>query len=558
MKQVTGHESQYWDEAGGPTSREHGRSSTALRLVVLLLPLTVFLAGLRYMGSGDTEPAEFLPISLLTEKDLDFNEFVNSPDLPYPYRRVGDRVVSAYPVLPGLLNVPVHAAAKILGIDLVEHRPVLALITAALIASLSTLLLFSVLRRLGHSPRRALFFSLIYAFATCVWSVGSRGLWQHGPGLLFLTGAFDCLLSGSPAWAGLLLALAVAARPTNIVFALPLVLYVWRHRRRSLPLFIVLAGAVALLVAVYSAAYLGKPLAFGQAYRGMGFSGNVVTGLAGLLVSPSRGLFVFTPILLFSLAGGFLAWRREREPLYRHLTVGALFHLALYASWPMWWGGVSFGYRLLLELIPVLILLLAVAWKHVIVKRPALRAAFGVVLVFSLYVQYLGSYRYPSEFNQNIDLETARLWDVRDSELVLLNRKLWGGRSASQPARKPLYVWWRPELNDDSIPGWLDSSPGGSTVHGTLELSGWARSASGDVDVRLILDDRLVIAPERFPRPDVAAVLPELGDISHTGFRARIEPAGAETATHSLVVEFRDPAGKVRLLGPIRFRWRSS
>jgi hypothetical protein len=67
--------------------------------------LLVFLAGMRYVGSGDTEPAELLPISLLTEGNLDFNEFVpGGGDLPYAYRRVGGRVVSSYPIMAGLLN----------------------------------------------------------------------------------------------------------------------------------------------------------------------------------------------------------------------------------------------------------------------------------------------------------------------------------------------------------------------------------------------------------------------------------------------------------------------
>ena len=56
-----------------------------------------------------------------------------------------------------------------------------------------------------------------------------------------------------------------------------------------------------MLVSLYSWSYLGNPLAFGQAYRAGGFSWPHAAWLAGLLVSPSRGLFVFSPVLLACL-----------------------------------------------------------------------------------------------------------------------------------------------------------------------------------------------------------------------------------------------------------------
>jgi len=70
-----------------------------------------------------------------------------------------------------------------------------------------------------------------------------------------------------------------------------------------------------------------------------------------------------------------------------------------------------------------------------------------------------------------------------------------------------------------------------------------------------VLDDGRIAVPERFPRPDVARVVPELGDTSRTGFRTILETRDSSPADHPLAVEFRDPRGGVRRLGPIRFRW---
>jgi hypothetical protein len=116
-------------------------------------------------------------------------------------------------------------------------------------------------------------------------------------------------------------------------------------------------------------------------------------------------------------------------------------------------------------------------------------------------------------------------------------------------------VWWSPEKNDESVPGWLDASPGGKLVRGPLEISGWAKSSLGEVDVRVVLDDGRVATPERLPRPDVARAVPELGDTSRAGFRTILEPRDSVPTDHAVAVEFRDPLGAVRRLGPIRFRW---
>ncbi|MGH9399478.1 MAG: hypothetical protein ACRD00_03855, partial [Thermoanaerobaculia bacterium] len=84
---------------------------------------------------------------------------------------------------------------------------------------------------------------------------------------------------------------------------------------------------------------------------------------------------------------------------------------------------------------------------------------------------------------------------------------------------------------------------------------GWARSAKGDVDVRVVLDTR-VFEPERYARPDVARVLPRLGDTSRAGFRITLDLSASEPGEHQVAVELKDPAGAVRRLGPMRFRWR--
>ena len=93
---------------------------------------------------------------------------------------------------------------------------------------------------------------------------------------------------------------------------------------------------------------------------------------------------------------------------------------------------------------------------------------------------------------------------------------------------------------------------------GPLLVSGWAKSRSGDVDVRVVLDDGRVVTPERLPRPDVARALPELGDTSRAGFHAVVEPREPSLRACRLAIELKDPSDRVRRIGPIAFRWQKT
>jgi hypothetical protein len=403
----------------------------ALPLLAFVLPLGVYLIGLRYVGSGDTEPAERLPIALLHQGRLSFEAFVKPTEpLPYWYRDVKDRVVSNYPILPGLLNVPVFAAADLLGVDLDAHRQTLSMITAATISALSVVFLFLALERFCSTRLRAFGFAMLYAFGTCVWSVTSRGLWQHGPALLFLT--ISIWLIGkqnlrATAWCAFFLSLAVVTRPTNAVLVAPLAAFVLWSRPRDRVAFLA-AGLVPLaLESVYAWVYWGSPFSLAQANpipEAANFGGNPLVGLAGLLVSPSRGLFVFSPVFLVSLLAlpGVVRRRRE-DPVPFCLAVGALALLLVDSKWTMWWGGHTFGYRLLIETLPALTVLLAIAWENDKLRRPSVRAALFVLAAWSIVVNFLGARFQPSGFNPLMENDRQLLWSVRRGEIAMSAEK---------------------------------------------------------------------------------------------------------------------------------------
>jgi hypothetical protein len=421
--------------------------------------LGVYLSLNHFIESTDTIGNELLPISILEHQTLTFNQYYVEPvagepalrglaavvpdslppryailvapelpteSVPWWFTRVGSRVISLYPIVPGLLNTPTHLVARWLGMSLRDEIVPLARITASTIAALSTLFIYLCLVTLCDRRNTAVFFAFLFAFATAVWSGNSRSLYQHGTSVLFITAALAVLLSRRQRLipvAGLLLGAAVFDRPTNILIAAPLALYVYRHARPALPAFLGLAAIPAAVMVWYSWVYWGSPFALGQGQGLAGFTApEPAIAAIGLLLSPNRGLLVFSPIFVVSLGYGvYLVRRGLGHPLLRYLIWSSVAVFALYTVWGDWAGGHTYGYRFLIDAVPALILVLAVGWQHVIAPRAWARGLFMLAALASIYVHGLGAATAPCGFDDdpdNIDAHHARLWDVANAEVI--------------------------------------------------------------------------------------------------------------------------------------------
>ena len=414
------------------TSRAWPRTA-GIATALTALTLGIYLLTGRYVGSGDTVPAEVLPIAYLYAENFAFDPFVpaDSPLPPY-FQRVRGRVVSTYPIMPGILNLPAFVVAAHLGWDLLERRQELSLITASTVAAASAGFLCVCLLRLCRSTHTAIAMTLLYAFGTDVWSVASRGMWQHGPGLLFLNAGLALLSMPSAAGlapAGLAFGFAIFTRPATFVQILPLLAFAWRRHRGWFVGCAALLSVPLLLMTWYSRDYFGTMWAFGQGQSLERFNGDVVPNLIGLMFSPARGLLVFTPVLGFGVVflvrevirrvrGRDLHRATPAETLSPYLALSVVAGLLLNARWGVWWGGHAFGYRLLLETVPALVIGTALAWEQLGAHRTGLRVVFLATTMISVVVQVLGIVEYPCGFDVAIDADPARLWDVADTELT--------------------------------------------------------------------------------------------------------------------------------------------
>jgi hypothetical protein len=175
------------------------------------------------------------------------------------------------------------------------------------------------------------------------------------------------------------------------------------HRRRALA-FAAAAIPPLLFLAAFNAYHFGSPFRFGQTLRGEieaqaiagpggAWQTPLLEGLAGHLVSPSRGLLVFSPFLLFAAWGAVSIWRHRAYLELRPLSIAVAAILLLSSKWYYWWGGWSFGYRLIGDLAWFLVLFLAPILDGLFRKR-WLTGLFVALLVVSVTVQAVGAFAY--------------------------------------------------------------------------------------------------------------------------------------------------------------------
>jgi membrane-bound metal-dependent hydrolase YbcI (DUF457 family) len=114
-----------------------------------------------------------------------------------------------------------------------------------------------------------------------------------------------------------------------------------------------------------------------SAYGQLGRFDFLAPRIGDVLFGVQKGLFFWSPLLLFAVVGFFLD-----HPLTRRLRLAAatifLVDTYLIASWSDWQFGASFGHRGFTDALPIAAVFLAVFFDWT-ARRPRLAATVGVV-----------------------------------------------------------------------------------------------------------------------------------------------------------------------------------
>jgi hypothetical protein len=152
--------------------------------------------------------------------------------------------------------------------------------------------------------------------------------------------------------------------------------------------------------------------------------------LAAILISPSRGLIVFVPQIIIVV---FLVVWHWRDLPHRRLAVLAiavvLAEAVTISVWPRWWGGASFGPRLLTDTIPWFMLLAILGCSALLryctgegnrLSRTTYKnsvVSLGVVLTcVGIAINAIGAISREASFwnvREDIDAHPERVWSWR-------------------------------------------------------------------------------------------------------------------------------------------------
>jgi hypothetical protein len=413
-----------------------------LRTALLLFASTLVVYNLNFqrIASGDTAAASLLPFTLWLDGSIAADRFYPYLAQHAPARTLGfivkdGHAYSAYPIALPLLLSPLYAPAALLvragGWEtgrVVILAGVLEKFAASLVAAVSVVFFYFLVKRLASSGW-AMVVTLAYAFATETWTISSQALWQHGGSELAVIAGLFCLTRwwdaperrGPLVMAGLSGALAAAIRPTNVLFlaAVCASLLLAPNRRRALVTFCAFPIVVGAAVAAYNWHIFGR-IAGGYDNA---FGTPFWQGFSGLVASPGRGLFVYTPVAVFSLVGTVI-WLRSRglrqAPAYVVSLLFSITHAVLVSKWSIWWGGHCYGPRLLTDIVPCLMLLIIPA-TGLISRGAVLRLLFGLSLLTASFIQAVGAFCYPNshwdEAPVAVGARPQRLWDWKDSPI---------------------------------------------------------------------------------------------------------------------------------------------
>lgn len=428
------------------TSLDHSARLTAAVLLAGLV--VIYNANGREIGTVDSQPAKFTAREVAVAGTLTLDRVVaERPALAERTAFGRDRqghFRSSYP-LPSALIAAIPATILhhlgLVDMDAPLAPNLVAKLTASCLTAAAVTLIFLSIRRIVPD-RIAVVTAIAIGLGTNYWAAVSQTLWQHECVAFGLSVALWAWLRPAAdirprdLWlGGVGLALAGAARPqTAPLVAVMLGWLAARAGARSAvgPALIVAAAAISSLATNYY--WFGHLLGGTALLEAMhptihGVEGSISpapwVGALGLLVSPSRGVFLFSPVVIAGLAG--LGRRQAPAGMgLRWLAAGVAIQYVVYSLYSVWWGGHTYGPRYVLDLIvpssPAIALglvrMTGTGWGRIVA---------GMLLAWSILVAGRGAFVYPNEaWNTNpaeVDRDHHRLWELRDSQLVRVFRR---------------------------------------------------------------------------------------------------------------------------------------
>jgi hypothetical protein len=370
-------------------------------------------------------------------------------------RTVPAMIWSRHGALPVLLDLPFLKLGKLFGSPdfMLSLEPLLS--TAAMLT-----ILFLWLRKIS-SPGISLLLTLTGAFGTMLWPYAYIGLETKQSLFVLLAGHLALANEETTTWTRILIfavvcGLAMTLKSTGIILwpGIAYLIYVqfrgdWHKRLPKLAAVLSIIGVLWLARSITLSQFYDPHYGIINSIKGLLIKSplQLITNAIGVFGSPTKGLFVFAPILVASLYAVPQAFRKQRETTIFALliTVCSAGYISLlnFPSDEVW------GPRYMHLTIAPLLICMGAAWPTYRWRKhwPLLvLAAAGVV------VSFLGAFYYYGQKGNatNVSRQNTMEWLTGDTvwNEILFNGRLfhaWLEGGSSPVPWTPAHVWvWEP------------------------------------------------------------------------------------------------------------------
>ncbi|MCF8234428.1 MAG: glycosyltransferase family 39 protein [Bacteroidales bacterium] len=221
---------------------------------------------------------------------------------------------------------------------------------------------------------------------------------------------------------GLVFGLIVLIRPTNSIVIIPVFLWgvygksAFNERfdllRKKLPHLIPFIMAMLIIIApqlYYWKTMTGSWIYY--SYQNEGFNFLQPEILNGLL-SYRKGWLVYSPVMLFSIAGLFLLFNRKYRSFLLPVLSFFIINLYIVFSWETWWYGGGFGARALVESYVFLAFPMAVFINYVLKRSLIIWVLLLLAVAFFIAVNLLQTYQYAKGIFHRDSMTKKAYWHI--------------------------------------------------------------------------------------------------------------------------------------------------